>query len=76
MIFRDQVFDVVVLVKECVFLMFVSKVKANDVCCIDSHAKWDVFEFLADEDDGHLVVAALVENLFEEIAAFPVDGLR
>jgi hypothetical protein len=46
------------------------------MCRIDSHTKRDVLEFLADKDDGHLVVPPLVENLFEEVAAFPVDGFR
>jgi hypothetical protein len=72
-VFGSQVFNVVVLIQECVFLVFVSEIKANDACCIDSHAKWEVFEFLADKDDGHFVVASLIENRLPRLPLMASD---
>ena len=64
MVCGRQVLDAVFLIQECIFLVFVSEIEANDVGCIDSHAKLDVLEFLGDEDDGYFVMPSLVEDFF------------
>ena len=50
-VFLREIVNVIVFRQESLFLIFVSKVKANDVGGIDSHPQWNVLELLADKND-------------------------